>query len=458
MSGISTGKIESQAGSVLLAALAILTILAVTITGILIFGGWQRTQGLFYLDEVRATSLAESGIHDAMAALADNPRLRYAERHIALDSTNKLSYSISPWGALLEVKSTGIGRRVSRTLTAIVGMRPPHIFDHVLVPIGSTYPLVVSGRTRIVGDVFVGPAGMTRGEINGRGYQGERLVEGRIDTLSLANMPAFESSLLSEFVDSLTELRTQADATDLSISYSQPFGPSNLDQSNVSAIRTLADIELSLSDSIPLTGPKYFFADRKILIGGSSQLRNMVFWAREVVVSQDARLKDCIIVADLVRLHDASVFGGQIIAEDTILVEEHAVLESSSVIILRGRKREERIDGLVEISSRAPIQATIVCGNRFPVSLDQFACRLRISEHSRLKALIWWEGIAEIDGAIEGAAAVHLFSHYVQPTTYMNWLVDADLRYSEATTAFPLVLTKLDRPKLCFLFEGVADD
>ncbi len=161
---------SEERGSVLLAVLAILSILAVTITGVLMFGGWQRKQGILYLEEVRVRSLAESGIHQAMAELAENPRTRCRDQLVVFDSANQISYSIRPWGAYLQVKSTGIGRRLTRTLTAVLGVQPSAIFGHVLTPIGSPYPLVVSGRTRIRGNVFVGPGGITRGEINGRGH------------------------------------------------------------------------------------------------------------------------------------------------------------------------------------------------------------------------------------------------------------------------------------------------
>ncbi len=143
-----------------------------------------------------------------------------------------------------------------------------------------------------------------------------------------------------------------------------------------------------------------------------------------------------------------------------MIVEGEATLEQPSLILLRGRSFDERIVGEIEISSRGKLQATVVSGSPTRAirneTAPEFACRLRISKLAQLRGLIWWEGLVEIEGAFAGAVAVNLFSHYVQPTTYMNWLVDADIRFFDAAamTAFPIVFANPDQPKLCIMNES----
>lgn len=457
MSGKLNRRIKSEDGTVLLSALAVLSILAVSLTGVLIFGGWQRTQGLVYLDEVRANSLAESGIHDAIASLADNPQLRRLERDLSLDSANHLSYSIRPWGAFLQVKCTGKGRLLSQSMTAIVGMRPPVFYDHAIIAIGSGYPLVISGSTEVVGDIFVGPKGVTAGEINGRGFHGEQLVDGRIDTILPSVLPRFDDSVLEEFLDSLSELVATIRETDLSLLYTDVDKQASEETAQAKSVRTRADIEFNFSNALAVPHPQFYFADRSIRITGRSHLRGIVLCAGEVLMSHNSQLEDCIIVADRVRLADDSRFAGQIIVKDTVIVENHATLDHSTLLILRGRKTDKNFSGLVEIRSSGTIEATVVYGRLTGIpendGSNHTECRLRVAKNVRMSGLIWWEGTAELCGTFSGAIAVNCFSHYVQPTTYMNWLVDTEIHHSDlaSTTAFPLVFAQLKHPRVSSL-------
>ncbi len=462
MSGKSVLESGNERGTVLFAALAILSILAVTITGVLIFGGWHHTQGVLCLEEVRVRSLAESGIHHAIAELAMDSSHTSRDQRVILDSANQISYSIRPWGAYLQVRSTGIGRRLARTLIAIVGMRPPDIFDHVLSPIGSPYPLVVSGNTRIRGNIYVGSGGITGGEINGRGFQGDRLVDGIIDTLDSAKLPRFEGAVLAEFLNSLERMKNEIPASDYSLVYRNYDELSELPAKGVSAVRTLASIEFNVSDSYAIEDPQYFFAGQTIQVLGQTHLTNLVLASREVVVAHQSRLDNCVIVADKVRLTDGATFSGQIIGTDTVRIESHARLDHPALVLLRGRRQEEKIVGDVEISSLSSLRATVISGTDYGLdnreSQATAGCRLRILDHSTLRGLIWWQGLVDLDGVLEGAAAVNLFSHYVPPTTYMNWLVDADVRYLDVASlsAFPVVLEHRGRPKLCRMIGSIA--
>ena len=441
-------------------ALAILAVLAVTISAILIYGGWQRTRGFLYLEETRVRSLAESGIHDALAELAANPEIRYLNRHLTLDSANQISYSIRPWGAFLQVQSTGIGRRLTRAVTALVGTEPPRIFDHVLSPLESRYLLVVSGRTRIHGDVYVGAAGLTQGEINGRGFEGDQLVFGEVDTLDSRSLPRFSSSLLREFLDSLNELKLATSCGDLALVFAENRDRYNDLGDDSPVIRTRAAIEFNLSDSVAWCSPCCFFSDQSIQVTGRSRLNGVVLCAPEVVISDEAYFKEGLIVADHAELSGNSVCSGQIVVRDTLRILANASLVRPSLVILRGRQVEERMLGAVEVTSQGLIESSFVNGARWietsaPACIAS-VCGLHISRQSRIVGMIWWEGRVELEGTFAGAAAVSFFTHHCPPTTYMNWLVDSRIEFADVRTcnAFPLVFTVHEHPRLHSMREG----
>lgn len=454
MSGKQTPEDISERGSALLASLAILATLAVTMTGVLIFGGWQRAQGLTCLEEVRVRGLAESGIHQAIAELTSDSYHQPCQHHIVFDSTNSISYIIRPWGAYLRIQSTGIGRRITRTLTADVGILPPDIYNHVLSPIGAPLPLVIAGSTRIRGDIYVSSGGIIACELNGQGYRGTRLVEGSIDTLNPLDLPSFDNTVLEEFLDSLDVMESGVPETDYSLIFHDKTDFIGQSVNEAVGFRTRASIEFDIQDGSTIETTQYFFAGHTIYILGKSHLSNCVLSSKKVVISHQATLDHCVVVADHVQLTDESKFGGQIVAIDTVRITGKASLTSPTLILLRGRRIDESILGAVEISSRGSLWSIIVNGVSSAIggtnSQAAAACRLHVSDNSSLYGLLWWEGLVEIEGTFQGAAAVNSFSHFIQPTTYMNWLVDADLRYLEvaASAAFPVVFEDRTRPRV----------
>lgn len=462
MSGKRVPKTINECGSALLAALAILATLAVTISGVLFFGSWHRAQGVIYLEDVRVRSLAESGIHHAMAELASDPLHRLRQHSVVLDSANQITYTIRPWGAYLRIQSTGTGRRLTRTLTADIGMHPPDIFDHVLSPIGPPLPLVVSGNTFIQGNVYVSSGGITTGEINGQGFRGARLVDGTIDTLNPRHLPKFDDAILVEFLDSLDATKNEIPESDYSLIYRDNGELAVLPVDETLGVRTRANIEFDMPDSIEIESTHYFFAEHTIRVLGKTHLRNVVLASKEVIVAHQSHLENCVIVANHAQLIDGSTFSGQVIATDTVRIEDNANLGNPTLILLRGRRLDDQIVGEVEISSSGSLWATVVHGvnsaanSKIPHTVA--ACRLHVSDDSNLRGLLWSEGFVDIEGTFHGAAAVNLFSHYVQPTTYMNWLVDTDLRYLDvaSSAAFPVVLESRTRPRLSKVIGSIS--
>lgn len=449
--GRSRNRVAEEAGTVLLAVLAVLAILAVVITAVLLYGSWQKAQCALLVDEVKASYLAESGIHDAMARLAEAPAERLFAQDMWPDSTSRVCYTVEPWGAFVRVRSTGSTRRLERSLEARVGRQGPEVFKNVITQIGPPYPVVVSGGTRIVGNVALGPAGVTAGEIAGRGFSGQEMVEGRITVVVAAAVPRIDLSLVDEFLSLLLQRRQSARVTDFSIVirdtgdlYSDG-GRGNHDQ------RTRADIEIETGKGVIDGYGVTLFSDRSVRVVGSGELTNLVLQAERVSVGYSAVLNDCVIVADQVELTADASFSGQIIVRDTLVVDQSARLRDPCLIVLFGGTHPDKHRGLVEVMSQRPCETVFIyCGTSDQADPNEETGLLRIGSNSVVQGLIWWDGLVELDGKLRGAAAVRLFSHVEPPTTYLNWIVDAEVRYVDLREdhAFPLLLSGDWRPKV----------
>lgn len=434
----------------LLAVLAVLAILAVVITAVLLYGSWQKSRCALLVDEVKASYLAESGIHDALARLAEEPAERSFAGEVWFDSTSQVSYTVEPWGAFVLVRSTGSTRRLERSLEARAGMRLPEVFKNVITQIGPPYPLVVSGGTRIVGNVALGPAGVTAGEIAGRGFNGREMVEGQITVVTAATVPRIDCSQLDEFLRLLQQRKQSAHVTDVSIvirdagDLHSDIWRGNQDQ------RTRADIEIETGRSVIDGHGATLFSDRRVRVLGSGKLTDLVVEAKRVSIGQSAILNECIIVADRIELTADVSFSGQIIVRDTLVVDERARLQEPCLIVLSDGNRADKNRGLVAVTSQRPCESVFICGvPSNGAGADEEAGLLRIGANSVVRGLIWWEGLVELNGKLQGAAAVRLFNHIEPPTTYQNWLVDAEVRYSDLQEdlTFPLMLSGRWSPK-----------
>jgi type II secretory pathway component PulK len=100
-------KLQSERGSILLAALAILTLLAVVLSSVMVYGAWHKARTRHLVETVKATYLAEAGMNHAVAMLQEDLHLRTHNQEIRIDSSSSFTFSILPWGGYVRVESTG---------------------------------------------------------------------------------------------------------------------------------------------------------------------------------------------------------------------------------------------------------------------------------------------------------------------------------------------------------------
>ncbi len=440
-------RISHQNGSVLLAALAILAILAATVSGILLYGTWQRARCITVLQGVKAEYLAEAGIHRAAAELSANPHYRVREFPVELDSSSRVLISVTPWGGFLRVTSVGQAGRTTRRMSAMIGQAAPELFINVITLIGKSYPLVVSGSTRISGRVAVAPPGVVKGEINGRRFLGDTAVDGEIIPRNVRNLPVADAGIIVEFVDSLKKLRANTrNRTDFSRIFIEASELGSDQEITASPLRSSASIELNLRDTTEVCGEYICFADRQMIVRGKTRLRNFVLCSEdEIIVEDETRLSDCILVGRKITFRGFARFDGQLIAMDTITVTNSAQLSHLSFVYVIGRSVAKRLEGLVAFHSAFTSCAFVFIGGRVSStqsdSIPENCTRVMIGPESRLDGLVWTDGYMEPLGSFSGSAAVNLFSYYEDPTTYLNWLVDARLDYSAQSerAVLPLV-------------------
>ena len=424
-------KLQNERGSILLAAFAILALLVIIMTALIAYGSWHKARCQLVLNRVRATYLAEAGIQHALAEIRRSGGNRTDTQSVHLDATSSFTFSAHPWGGYLKIESKGISGRTEERLQATIGQVAPKIFTNTLSLIGPPYPLVVAGNTRIDGDVQVGPAGVSRGELHGQSYVGDSLVNGSIGTLQQQQVPQLITDLIDQFLDDLKVAeRDCRNRTDLSLIIKKGAEASSQD---TESRKTSALIVFDVSDTTPVRRPQCLFADGSITVTGQSHLQHQVLMsASSITVKQDAYLSDCILVAPCITLTDHVDVSGQLFADSLVVVEGEAKLSEMALVYLVGHPVNDEWTGMINIESNRTSEACLVFHGNMHTDANvsqqiKQTGRVRIAPTGTVNGIIWTEGYLEMLGTMNGSAAANLLYYYESPTLYLNWLVNASI-------------------------------
>ena len=420
-------KLQNERGSILLAAFAILALLVIIMTALIAYGSWHKARCQLVLNRVKATYLAEAGIQHALADLRENGSSWTQTQSFRVDMTGSFTYSTRPWGGYLLIESKGISGKTEERLQATIGQVAPPIFTSTLSLIGPPYPLVVAGNTTITGDVLIGPAGISEGELHGQSYRGDSLVYGDIHTLQPQQVPQFRDDLISEFLNNLKMMKQDCRSrTDLSIIIRND---AETGSSDTDSRRTSVSIVFDIPDTTPVRRPQCFFADGSITVTGQSHLQHqMLVSATSITVKEDACLSDCILVAPSITLTDQADVAGQLFADSLVVVEKAAKLSEMALVYLVGHLVTDEWTGTINIESNRTSEACLVFhGSSHADASRQVkqTGRIRIAPASTVNGIIWTEGYLEMLGTMNGSAAANLLYYYESPTLYLNWLVNA---------------------------------
>jgi hypothetical protein len=428
-------RLHSESGAILLTAFSILALLVIILTALISFGSWHKARCLLFLNRVKASYLAEAGIQHAVAALDDRSLGRNRDDIVSTQS-GYFEYSIRPWGAYLTIASKGVSGKAEEKLTATVGQLPPSIFANVLALTGPPYPLLVAGSTRIRGNILVGPAGVSKGELHGQSYRGDSLVFGSVSALQARQIPEFQDDLVQEFLDSLRRLERSCPTSDLTV---QITSASSEKADLRPILKTTAEIVFDVNDSATIRQPQYYFSGSVITVTGRSRLRHLVLCSgRSIQIGQDANLSDCILVSPGITVADRSEVAGQLLADSAVFVKDQARLADMTLVYLLGQEKDNEITGLVQISSRRTAEACLIFNaaemrTNSPSAHGKRTGRIQIDPGSTLDGIVWTNGYLDIRGSLRGSAVANLLYYYDAPTLYLNWLVDSDIDESEET-------------------------
>jgi hypothetical protein len=459
-------------GSALVLALVMITVIVIicsaVLSGIFLQFKFIRKQ----VDSLKALNLAEAGVYKTIWYLSGNegkgPLWRTMNESIELFDDTFASVSIEEWGGYLEVHSSTEYKNVRKTVRVLLGEKLSEPFRYAIQlgevkyqnagvrkksnKRGFGYPLVVTGKNRITGDVSVGLKGVEKGVIRGRGFEGERLVEGRINKVQNPLLPVFNNKLFRNAFERYRKsilIRPQNATFDPYVLIDDEL----ISKLEDKRLYISADIEFNnLGEKKIIEGPLFISCSGNITFRGNSRIGNAVEFAADgkIIIMDQVQMNDCILFAEKgIEISGQCRLDAQLFSPEDIIIKDQAILSYPSVLYCSGRLEEKELKGLIILQDQAVVQGTIIS---YPEEINISDIRditmIRIEKQARAVGVIYSHHHTSIEGTVLGNVSTSEFFLYVSPTTYLNWLRDATIDRTKLPDNFLMAGYFSEKPKL----------
>lgn len=435
--------LRNTRGSALVLALGMVTIITGTI-GVIMMA--VQLQWRFVREEqnrIQALYLAEAGVYKTLWYLSGHGDKdidwRPEYETIALFDEKTASISVKEWGGYLQITSAAQVQRVTKQLRALVGETPSSPFQQAIVIGGVDYPLVVTGKNRIIGGVTVGPEGVKKGRLKGRDFDGENLVDGKIERQRRPQMPHFNAAwwqrVQQKYVQALAD----------------------------SAPNSTGDLHVNLNDSTQeRRGPKRFYSAKNIFLAGTTQLPDEVelIAGGKIIVADHAVLKNSVLFGKAgIEVSGQSEITGQLLSAGDIILKEQAVLHYPSVVYCRSTFADNTWRGRIALQDQAVVRGTLILDSAsWKRAEENNETIVQIPPKAKVVGAIYSMHNTEHRGEVLGSLVTGQFFLYEAPTIYLNWLQDAVTDRTQLPEGFLLPIGFSEQPRLEVLsWEEVLD-
>ena len=452
-----TRKLADDSGSSFVLVLVMVTVVLVICSAVLgLFIMQYRLVSRDY-HRLQARYTAEAGVHKVLWLMSGHegkdPGWRPEAAAVSLWEGASAVVSAEPWGGFIRITSGAHDGNISETVIAVAGEEAASCFDKAVMLGEEGFPLVVTGRNRITGDVLTGMRGVRSGKLAGREFEGDELVDGNIERDQSPALPAFDSDRMLRSMDDWQAIIDRAPANvttengrwTIRDTLKQSPGKDLLFFRGDIAFENVTEIHvpeapiiigctgcIHFSGSGNIEGPVLFLAGDSIVVEDANWLRHVIFYSPgKVRFGGDARME------------------GQIFSEKEIIIQDRAVLLYPSVILCRGYEDELFVHGDIRVTDQAVVQGTVILAHDAGLpGRKRNEMAVHIGKAARLTGAVYSENHTELSGTVTGSVVTRDFYLFRPPTTYLNWLCDAVIDRTALPEGFCTPLGFDRRPSL----------
>ena len=438
--------IEQEKGSALIYVL--ISAILLTSTLLVILNYYHLQQRLIdrkgYLLQTKYS--AEGAIYHYLQKMEDEwgfdeaGKIREAIVTISPEDTARIQ-SIC-WGGFLFISSAANKRSEKFYLEVLAGVHPTSAFDPAVIVNPNSGPLILSGRSRIQGDVLMGAGGIRKGRLWAHEFNRELQVLGNILETSIDPRPAIDLKYLATTWKNFQALLADEDtrtfpeimqdtaryfAADSSVSWwEQPVYITNqqFNQKNWhlrGPLILIANEELILKNNLILEHYIQIFSSHSITVQGQgSTFHEVLLYSPEKVV-----------------LKGTDNFCGQIFSDQAIEVQDKSRLHYPTLLTVKSSSDS----GFILVDSASAIAGNIILISKNNQSGNaQNQSKIFIEGGAVVDGLVWSDNYTQVHGEVNGLVITDQFYEYDPPTIYRNWIMDGIIIRKQLNNRFRLPL------------------
>ena len=447
-------KLKNEVGSSLVYVLIISLILSATLLILFTFILIQTRHINAKDNFLKAKYAAESGLYTYINQMQNsgirnvsgenfNNLIKVTDR----DSAKIICY---PWGGYRYVSSQSHHRGQSFQLTAYLGMEQSAIFHYAIIMNPEYSSLVVTGDTRIHGDVQTGLKGVKKGTIAGRPYTGDQLVYGRI----IKNREDQRPHLNKAYIDDVYRYFHDR------LQNASPVNFENLVSDKSDSVSLggmencfLLNNEILNNRNWKIKGPGVLISDEALTINTALTINEQVqiLCNHKIKIEGPAQIQDAIFFSpENINVSTAYRFEGQLFSERSILIGQAVHLDYPSIAMVY----TSRDTGSITIANGVEINGTVLyLSNRDTIVSSPSSGKIDIQPGATVNGIVCSDNYTTLSGQVNGAIITDRFYYYYSPTVYFNWIKDGIIDRNKLNDEYKLPLFfKISNPQLTPLF------
>ncbi len=449
--------IRNNQGSALVLVLVIVT--AVTIICSMILAGMYLQMKFIRRDihQLQALYLAEAGIYKTVWYLSNNTNQnafwRLENEALPLFENDTANISVKTWGGYLLVNAVIKYKESTKNLHALVGEVPPDPFKQAIIIGEVDFPLIVSGKNRIIGNVTVNILGVEESNIVLRRFEGDQLVEGEITRKQNLGMPYFDPVLFDKTCQKCEEM--VQDTSDIQDSESVMLTKNdllNLAKDGIVQIQGNVVIEDSIQD-VSLMNLRRVICPDSLTIRGETVIDSPIeiIAGKTIIIEDHVRMNQSILYSkEGINVSDSCQIQSQLLSPGNIIVSNKAVMEYPSIIYCCGYVIHNDIQGRIAIRDQTVVMGTIILKPDIKLMTDMDDQTLvEIGTQAKVVGVIYASHYTAHEGIVYGSIVTGGFIFYESPEkTLRNWLINTITDRTKLPDIYRMPLLFSLNPKL----------
>ena len=385
-------------GGALLITIVIAIIVGILSSAVILVAYYNRLQH----QRERILTRLDNNVKSGINILLSDSSFLYKSYERTIDLFNHQDDSVKivsgNWGVYKIGLINSFYGREARDRIFLFGEILPDSLQSAIYLTDHERPLGVVGQTSISGNAYLPKAGVQITQIDQRVFKGESPVLGEI-LESGKSLPALEQTTLN-YLKGLTEYR--------------------------SLISSKSD-ELESSDTLSRSfkeSTEIIYHRGKLMLQNRQVRGNFVIKSDSCIdIRSGCVLENIIMSAPVIRISSGFEGSVQIIATDSVVVEQDCHLRYPSSIVLL-KQDSKHFQPVLSIENGSNVEGVIMC---IANQDDETKIKVNLSEKSRFTGLLYVSGFLSLKGKVMGAVATDYFLYNVGSNIYQNYLVDAEV-------------------------------